>query len=212
VAEGWSVIGWDIHPIEVNDITRVEVDVTDWDHVHELASSCPPIAVAVNAAGIVVRKPAVEVNQSDWDRVIGVNLTGSFYVAHALFPALRAAGGVLINIASITAHAGFTLRVAYSATKSAILSLTRTLALEWASDGVRVLAISPTFADTPLIRRGVEEGRIDIDEIVRHTPQRRLVEPDEIAGAVLRLAGNEFRSVTGSDVLLDGGFVAQGGF
>jgi 3-oxoacyl-[acyl-carrier protein] reductase len=212
LAEGWSVIGWDVAPSNDPDVLWTQVDVRDWERVHELATSLPPLAAVVNAAGIAVRKLAAEVGKEEWDRVVGVNLSGAFYVAHALYPALRVGGGVLVNVASITARAGFTMRAAYSATKAGLLSLTRTLALEWAGDGIRVLAISPTFVDTPLIRRGVEEGTIDLEEIIRHTPQRRLLEPEEVSAAVFRLVSEDFRSVTGSDVLLDGGFVAYGGF
>ena len=74
-----------------------------------------------------------------------------------------------------------------------------------------VFSISPTFVDTPLIERGVATGQIDIAQILNQTPQRRLLSAEEVAGCIFRLAGPDFASVTGSDVLLDGGFVAYGG-
>jgi NAD(P)-dependent dehydrogenase (short-subunit alcohol dehydrogenase family) len=210
--QGWKVFGWDAAPGASTDIEWSEVDVRDHDHLHELAGSLPPIDVAINSAGIAVRKPAIATTKDDWERVIGVNLNGAFFFAHALHSRLKAAAGVLVNIASITAHTGLSERAAYSASKAGVLSLTRTLAVEWASDGIRTISVSPTFVQTPLIQRGVVAGEIDLAAIVAQTPQRRLLGPDEVAASIFRLAGNEFASLTGSDVLLDGGFVAYGGF
>jgi NAD(P)-dependent dehydrogenase (short-subunit alcohol dehydrogenase family) len=211
-AEGWRVIGWDRAVGSAPEVQWSEVDVTDNDRLHDLASSLGPIDIAINSAGIAVRKVATATTKEEWDRVVSVNLNGAFYFAHALYPRLCEAAGVLVNIASVTAHVGLTERVAYSATKAAIISLTRTLAIEWARDDVRVFSISPTFVDTPLIQHGVASGQIDLAQILDQTPQRRLLSPQEVAGCIFRLGGPDFVSITGSDVLLDGGFVAYGGF
>jgi NAD(P)-dependent dehydrogenase (short-subunit alcohol dehydrogenase family) len=189
-----------------------EVDIRDYDRLHALAEGLPPIDVAINSAGIAIRKPATAISQEEWDRVVDVNLNGAFYFSHALHDRLQDASGVLIHIASVTGHQTLRDRVAYSATKAAVISLARTLAVEWAEDGVRVLSISPTFVDTPLIRRGVSAGEIDLSPILRQTPQGRLLDAEEVASAAFCLASSEFRSVTGADILLDGGFVAYGGF
>jgi 3-oxoacyl-[acyl-carrier protein] reductase len=210
-AEGWCVVGWDRAVGNSPDVDWSEVDVTDHERLGELAGSLAPVDVAINSAGIAVRKPAAITTAEEWDSVISVNLNGAFYFAQSLFARLREASGVLVNIASVTAHVGLTQRIAYSATKAAIISLTRTLAIEWAQDDIRVFSISPTFVDTPLIQRGVATGQIDIAQILNQTPQRRLLSAEEVAGCIFRLAGPDFASVTGSDVLLDGGFVAYGG-
>lgn len=210
--DGWRVVGWDRVVGSSSDVEWSEVDVTDNERLHRLAASVGPIDVAIYSAGIAVRKPATATTKEEWDRVIAVNLNGAFYFAHALYPRLREASGALVNIASVTAHVGLTERVAYSATKAAIVSLTRTLGIEWACDHIRVFSISPTFVDTPLIQRAVASGQIDVAQILDQTPQRRLLTPEEVAGCIFRLAGPDFVSITGSDVLLDGGFVAYGGF
>lgn len=209
--EGWRVVGWDTVLGHGSDVEWAQVDVTDYEGLHELASSLQDVKVAINSAGIAVRKPAIAISKLEWDNVIDVNLNGAFYFAHALYSSLRAARGVLVNIASITAHVGLTERAAYSASKAGIISLTRTLGIEWASDGVRVFSVSPTFVDTPLIQRGIAAGEIDLQRVLHQTPQRRLLVANECAAAIFWLASSDFASFTANDLLLDGGFAAYGG-
>jgi NAD(P)-dependent dehydrogenase (short-subunit alcohol dehydrogenase family) len=143
--------------------------------------------------------------------VIGVNLSGAFYVARWVFPALERGGGALVNIASINATNTFRNRAAYNASKAGLLSLTQTLAVEWAPRGVRVLAVSPGFTRTSMMDQGIRAGRTNEQQIVGYTPQQRILRPEEIASAIVRLVGDDFSGLTGSNVLIDGGFDAWGG-
>lgn len=212
LAEGWGVIGWDKQLGEDTRVAWHPLDVTDWEVVSKASESLPPLAAVINCAGIGFRKPVVDTTRDDWDRTIAVNLNGVFYVARWTFSALRAAQGVLVNIASITATNTFRDRSAYCASKAAVLSLTQCLAVEWADEGIRVLAVSPGFTSTPLLLQGVREGKTFEEDILRRTPQRRLIESSEIASAIFRLANDDFRALTGSNVFIDGGWDAYGGF
>jgi NAD(P)-dependent dehydrogenase (short-subunit alcohol dehydrogenase family) len=210
--EGWEVIGWDKQPGSDERIAWYQVDVTDWDGLGRAAASLPPLGAVVNGAGIGSRASAMDLSKDEWDRVININLNGVFYVARWSFDALRRGQGVLFNMASITATSGFRERAPYSSTKAGILALTKVLAIEWAEYGVRVVAISPTFTRTPMLLEGIKAGRTSEEDIIRHTPQRRFLEPAEIASAIFRLAGPDFYAVTGSNILVDAGFDALSGF
>jgi NAD(P)-dependent dehydrogenase (short-subunit alcohol dehydrogenase family) len=212
LAEDWDVIGWDKQRGEDTRVTWHPLDVSDWDAVSKASGSLPPLAAVINCAGIGSRKSVLNTSRKDWDRIIAVNLNGVFYVARWTFNALRATQGVLVNIASITATNGFRDRSAYCASKAAVLSLTQCLAIEWAEEGVRVLAVSPGFTRTPLLLKGIQEGKTFEEDILRRTPQRRLIESSEIANAIFRLVNDDFRALTGSNVFLDGGWDAYGGF
>lgn len=210
--EGWRVIGWDR---EAGDDTRVEwhqLDVTDWEAVHLAAGELPALGAVVHSAGTGSRGAASELSQEEWDRVVAVNLSSVFYVSHATCEALKAGRGTLLALASVTASVGFVNRSVYSATKAAVVALMRNLAIEWAADGVRTVALSPTFTRTPLAQRGIDAGLTDEQSIYERTPQGRLLEPEEIATAIFRLAGPEFAGLTGSEVVLDAGLAAFGGF
>lgn len=212
LAEGWRVFGWDRAPGSDQRVEWTSVDVTDWDAIGRHSVGLPPLGAVINCAGIGNREPAIELTKEEWDKVIAVNLSGSFYVARWIFPQLCAGRGVLVNISSITGLSGFRNRSVYSATKAAIISLTKHLAIEWSEFGVRVVTVSPGFTRTPLVDKGVREGKTAIDDIIRHTPQRRLIEPSELAAGIFRLVGPDFSALTGSNVLLDGGFDALSGF
>lgn len=212
LVEDWDVIGWDKRPGEDTQIAWHPLDVSDWDAVSKASETLPPLAAVINCAGISSRKSALYMEREDWDHTIAVNLNGAFYVARWTFNALRAAQGVLVNIASITATSSFRDRSAYCASKAAMLSLTQCLAVEWAEEGIRVLAVSPGFTRTPLLLDGTRGGKTSEEDILRRTPQRRLIEPPEIANAIFRLVGDDFRALTGSNVFVDGGWDAYGGF
>ncbi len=212
LSEGWRVVGWDLTPGSDARVEWHAADVTDWDGLGEVAALLPPLGAVINCAGIGNREPALALSKQEWDRVIAVNLSGSFYVARWVFPQLRAGHGVLVNIGSIVGTSGFTNRAAYAATKAAIIHLSKHLAIEWAEQGVRVITGSPGFTRTPMVAKGIHEGKTAIGDILRHTPLRRLVEPAELAASIWRLVGPDFSELTGANILLDGGFDALTGF
>lgn len=206
--EGWQVIGWDI----VEDREVRPVDVSDWAAVQAASGDLPPLDLVVHSAGVGNRDAVLTLGPDAWNELIGVNLTGAFYVARHVASKLAERSGVLVNIASIAAHVGFRNRAAYSTSKAGLVALTKCLAIEFAELGVRAFSVSPTFTESPMAHEGFSSGRTSMDDVLDHTPQRRLLKPDELAQAIVRLAQPPFDSLTGADVALDCGFAAFTGF
>lgn len=212
LADGWEVHGWDIQPSSLDGVIDHRVDVSDPDGVREAAASMSSLDLLVNSAGISDRSAAAEMTVEQWRRVIDVDLSGVFWCAQSLYPALRAASGVVVNLASIAGHRSFAGRVNYCAAKAGVLAMTEVLAVEWAADRIRVIAVSPAFVATDMVTAGIAGGWIPEDEIVARTPMRRLASPEETAEAIVALADPAFSYMTGSSLVLDGGWLANGGF
>ena len=191
-----------------------QLDVTDpaaVDRVFgEVASLWGRVDVLVNSAGIAIRKPAVELPLGDWNRVLAVNVTGSFLCARAAARLMRQqGGGSIVNIASIMGFSGGLYpNASYQTSKGAVVNMTRALAIEWAADGIRVNAIAPTFVRTGLALPILQRPEV-LAEIERNTPMGRLAEPEEIVGAALFLASKASSMVTGHTLPVDGGFLAR---
>jgi 2-deoxy-D-gluconate 3-dehydrogenase len=169
------------------------------------------IDVLVNNAGVAIRKPALELTPDDWDAVLDVNLRGVFFVAQAVGRAMRdqvPQGGAIVNVASIMGLVGSTERAAYGASKGGVVNLTRMLAVEWAPLSIRVNAVCPTFVDTPLTRPMFDARPGFHAEVLEKTPLGRLATPEEVAAAVVFLAGPGSAMVTGHALTVDGGWTA----
>lgn len=162
--------------------------------------------VVVNAAGIGAAGHTLAVSLEQWQRMLDVNLTGTFLMARATLPALLESHGTMINIASIAALRGWRYMAAYSASKGGIVALSRTLAVEFGGRGVRVNVICPGSIATPL---AAALTIADADpELLRRGPallDPPVAQPEEIAGTVSYLAGAEARFITGSVLVVDGG-------
>merc|ERR1712216_393046 len=160
--------------------------------------------------------PTHEMSERNWREVIEVNLNGAFFVARAALGHMitqEPQGGVLLNIASIAAHQGMETLSPYTAAKAAIVGLTRTLAGEYASRNVRVVAVSPTATATPLVEQFLEDAKPETAAAFKyHNPLRGMPAPLDIAYAVLFLCSDEARFITGSVVPVDGGYLAGSGF
>ncbi|CAN5578657.1 SDR family NAD(P)-dependent oxidoreductase [soil metagenome] len=212
LSEGWVVHAWDLRPSPSERVRSVLVDVSDPIAVSAAAESPASLDLLVNAAGISDRAPAAEMRTDQWRRVIDVDLSGTFYCCQALYPALRAGRGVIVNVASIVGHRSFAGRINYCAAKAGVVALTEVLGLEWAADEVRVMAVSPGFVATDMVREGIKEGWVSEAAITARTPMRRLATPEEIAALIVALAGDAFSYVTGTTIVADGGWLANGGF
>jgi NAD(P)-dependent dehydrogenase (short-subunit alcohol dehydrogenase family) len=164
--------------------------------------------IAVNSAGINIRNAIGSVRLDEWDEVQRVNITGAFLLARMLHPRLKRAGwGRLIHIASIFASRSLAERTSYASSKGALLQLTRTLAVEWAREGITVNAISPGFCATEMTRPVVQNPEA-YQRFCARIPMGRFGEPRELAGACLFLASPSSSYVTGAEIVVDGGWLA----
>jgi 3alpha(or 20beta)-hydroxysteroid dehydrogenase len=188
----------------------VELDVATeagWRSAVERAvSEYGGLDVLVNNAGIY-REPGVEATTLDvWNEVLAVNQTGTFLGMRAAIPALRArGGGAIVNVSSVLAFAGTGAGAAYHATKGAVHALTKTAAVELAKDRIRVNSVHPGAIDTPMADQALGDDPEARRAIAAKQPLGRMGEADEVALAVLYLAGDESSFVTGSALVVDGG-------
>ena len=167
------------------------------------------IDILVNSQGTTILKPAEEFTREDYELVMATNLTSVFFACTEIGRhMLRNGSGAIINIASIAAHRGVQRTAIYTMSKHGVLALTRTLAAEWATRGVRVNAISPGFFMTPLNRDKMAPERKEA--ALRCTPMHRFGELGELVGAAIYLASPAASYVTGETIAVDGGFLAAG--
>lgn len=164
------------------------------------------IDVLINNAGNHLKKPVEQMTIADVQSVMDVHVLGAYALTQAVIPAMRArGGGSVIFISSMTAFIGMTNVTAYSAAKSAVLGLTKTLSGELSKDGIRVNAIVPGFIDTPMFRQATDSDPERKKKILSHTPMGRLGEPEDIGWAAVYLAADASRFVTGTAIAVDGG-------
>ena len=201
-ADGLEVVLMDARPVEGDGALRV--DVRDEAQV---APAMVDLDVLVNAAGIGSTTNAPETPLEVWEDVFAVNARGTFLCCkHAIPGMIARGGGAIVNVASVAALVGLRNRAAYSASKGAVVALTRALAVDHVGDRIRVNAVCPGTVDSPWVRRLVDESGESLDELRARQPMGRLGTPEEIAEAVSYLVSAEF--VTGSLLTIDGGLTA----
>ncbi len=192
-------------------------DVTEAGEVEALVRGAVEewggLDVMVNNAGVGVAATAEGTTEEDWDRLMGVNLKGTFFGIKYAVPAMRASGGgSIVNMSSIAALVGLADRAAYCAAKGGILALTRAAAVDHVSEGIRVNCIAPGTVDTPWVDR-ITSGYDDPDEararMEARQPHGRLVAPEEIAAMAAYLASDESASCVGACMVVDGGMTAR---
>jgi 2-deoxy-D-gluconate 3-dehydrogenase len=169
------------------------------------------IDILVNNAGTQARHRPEDFPLSDWWRVLDTNLTGALLCAQAVYPVMQGAGGgKVINVSSVQAVFAATHSAAYSASKAAMLALTRTLALAWASDNIQVNAVLPGYIDTEMTRAGMEFAPQFFAGVLARTPARRKGMIDDMAGVAVFLASSASDFITGTALPVDGGYLIQG--
>jgi NAD(P)-dependent dehydrogenase (short-subunit alcohol dehydrogenase family) len=168
--------------------------------------------VLVNAAGIIVRASGEETSDEQWHRIMAVNVSGTFFMCRAAIKAMRPQGsGAIVNFGSIWGDLGAAGVAAYCASKGAVHNLTRALALDHARDGIRINAVCPGEVNTPMLQSERKEPVTPelLQRLAETVPMGRLADPVEIAQVVLFLASSQASYMTGSLVLVDGGYAAR---
>jgi NAD(P)-dependent dehydrogenase (short-subunit alcohol dehydrogenase family) len=204
---GFGEAGYDVIAVDrVGGDGVVALDVTDTDAVGAFTAEFGTLAVLVNAAGVLRRRE--EYDPAIFADVLDINLTGAMRLSVACKPALARARGAIVNIASMYAFFGAAHAPAYAASKAGVAQLTKSLAIAWATDGIRVNALAPGWIETPLtVPARADETRNRA--ILERTPMGRWGKPEELVGPALFLASEAARFVTGIVLPVDGGYSAM---
>jgi NAD(P)-dependent dehydrogenase (short-subunit alcohol dehydrogenase family) len=189
---------------------HVGVDVREQGAVRDAvaqAGELGRVSYAVNCAGVDGLVGSAEVDAAEWSRVLDVDLGGVMFACQAEFALMSAHGGSIVNIASMSGHIvnRGVAHAAYSAAKAGVIQLSKALAVEWAPAGIRVNSVSPGYTLTAMTRRNPPEVNAGF---AAQTPLGRLAEVEEVAEPVVFLLGDQAAFVTGTDLLVDGGFTA----
>lgn len=194
----------------------VDADVSDPDDVSSMIDATVDryggLDAAFNNAGIEGESvPATDQPLENWERVIDVNLKGVFLCMRAEIPAMLAGGdgGAIVNTASIAGVVGFPSLMPYVASKHGVIGLTKTAAIEYGGEDLRVNAVCPGVIDTPMVERADAQASEALEQSVAATPLGRIGAPEEIGDAAVWLCSDDASFVTGESFVVDGGFVAQ---
>lgn len=221
---GWRVIGVDRASYGESfppDGFFIQADISQNDQVHSIYEQArrftDRLDAVINNAALQIAKPLLETTIEEWDLVMASNLRSVFLGAKLGHPLLRSAGGAIVNVSSVHAVATSANIAAYAASKGGLLALTRAMAIEFASDNIRVNAILPGAVDTPMLRAGLQRGHVDglsvtdrLENLARKTVNGRVGKPEEIARAIYFLADSTQSSfMTGQALIVDGGATAR---
>jgi NAD(P)-dependent dehydrogenase (short-subunit alcohol dehydrogenase family) len=194
------------------------VDVTDPNSCNEMISRAVDqfgrVDVQVNSAGISKPGPSLDVTPQDWQRMIDIQMNGTFYCCQSAGRQMvqQGEGGCIVNISSILAEAAFPQRASYCSAKAAVNMLTKVLAIEWAEYQIRVNAVGPAHTATEMTRINAARGLYDIATITKRIPMGRLASVEDIANGVSFLCSEKASFITGQVLYVDGGYLAYGYF
>jgi NAD(P)-dependent dehydrogenase (short-subunit alcohol dehydrogenase family) len=205
-AKAFERAGARVHVLDIEN----GCDVTDEEQVRRAFSHIGGIDILVNNAGRAIRKNAVQASREEWESVIDLNLTAVFLCSRLAHPHMKQrGGGAIVNLASIMGlSGGIYPNASYQASKGGVVNLTRALALEWAADNIRVNAVAPTYVRTDLTAPIFTHPGM-MKTVMAHTPLGRLPEPDDIAAAIVFLASDAARCITGVTLPVDSGYLAR---
>jgi NAD(P)-dependent dehydrogenase (short-subunit alcohol dehydrogenase family) len=193
---------------------RITSDVSDRESLENLLNECVrefgKVDILINSAGKTKRQPTLDVSEEDWNDILETNLSGTLRACQIFGRHMIERGyGRIVNIASLSTFVSLFEVAAYSASKAAVASLTKSLAIEWAARGVNVNAIAPGVFRTALNEKLLDESERGREFLTR-TPMRRFGQVEELAGAAIYLSSDAASYVTGSVLVVDGGFLASG--
>jgi NAD(P)-dependent dehydrogenase (short-subunit alcohol dehydrogenase family) len=186
------------------DVTKKDSTIEVIDKVIEQFGR---IDILINAAGIIRRSPAADVQEDEIKAVLDVNLLGTVYMCQAVQPHMAQSGGAILNFGSMLAHYGSENLLSYASSKGGIKQVTKCFAVEWAKYNIRVNAVSPGYIETPL-SSGATQDPVFQERILSRTPLRRFGKPEEVAAAVDFLCSSDASFITGTVLPIDGGLLA----
>ena len=195
-------LGCAFYPCDVSEYAAVE-DLIDYA-VEEFGG----LDILVNNAGIGSQGTVEEMALDDWETLMSINLNGVMYATRAALPHLRASEGCILNVASVYGLVGGPGVAAYATAKGALINFTRTTAIDYAADGVRVNSICPGFVETPMTDPVLEEESF-YQYVRNHTPMERIASPEEVAGPAAFLVSEDASYITGANVPVDGGWTTH---
>ena len=223
--KGWQVIGVDRQKEEVKqpkEFLFIKADISNPDQIKkiyaEIKQFSPVLDAVINNAAIQISKPILETSVEEWDQTMASNLRSVFLGAKLAHPFFQAAGGgAIVNVSSVHAIATSANISAYAASKGGLLALTRSMAIEFAPDNIRVNAVLPGAVDTPMLRRSMKRGQFGeesiqtrLDNLANKTVNGRVGTPQEIAQSIYFMADNIQSSfITGQALVVDGGATAR---
>ncbi|MHB8919306.1 MAG: SDR family NAD(P)-dependent oxidoreductase, partial [Desulfocucumaceae bacterium] len=190
-----------------SDAAAFELDISKVDQikavVEKVIGKFGGVDILINNAGVTLGKPVVEVTEDDWTRIMDVNFKGPFFMAQAAGQEMiKRGGGNIVNISSVNAFIAEINTAVYSASKAGLINLTRSLAREWAKYNVRVNAVAPGYARTPLTEFLMEKEKM-VNSLLKRIPLRRLCTAGDVAQAVLYLVSDVSSFVTGQVIVVD---------
>jgi NAD(P)-dependent dehydrogenase (short-subunit alcohol dehydrogenase family) len=225
VEAGWCVVGIDRNEFGdefPEDGLFIRGEITSPEEIDRIFAQVreftPALKAVVNNAAIQIAKPILETTIAEWDLTIASNLRPAFILAQGAHPLLKAAGGgAIVNVSSVHAVQTSANIATYAASKGGLLALTRAMAIEFASDNIRVNAVLPGAVDTPMLRAGLYRGHVTgtdinerLDNLARKTVNGRVGQPEEIARVIYFLADEKQSSfMTGQSIIVDGGATAR---
>jgi len=195
------------------DASIFRADVTSEEQVRQaeraILARYGKVSILINNAGVNVRKPVVEFTAEEWHRVMDTNVTAAFLMCRSFVPAMSGHGyGRILNMTSIMSHVSLPGRIAYSTSKTALLGMTRTLALELAPEGITVNGISPGPFGTEMNKPLMEDAKINA-QFLSSIPLGRWGKVEEIGQLAVYLCSEDAGFITGTDILIDGGWCAR---
>ena len=217
---GWDVMAAGRDEGRLEEVADVSENISTWSGELTESDDCDELVAdtidefgqidcLVNCAGVIVRATVADTSDDDWRTTMAINLDAPFFLSRAALPHLLRSTGSIVNIASDWGLKGGARAAAYCASKGAIIQLTRAMAIDHASDGLRVNAVCPGDIDTPMLSSEAEEHDIDLDEYLaqaaEESPNGRIGTPEEVAALVLFLASDAATHITGTAIPIDGG-------
>ncbi len=194
-------------------VHRICADITDLVDIRKIVSKTQAkiggIDILVNNAGVAYPNPANEVTEDEWDKTLSVNLKGLFFLSQAVSESMiKNKYGKIVNIASQTGIVGLENYLTYAASKAGVIAITKVMAIEWGKYNININAIAPTVVMTPLGKK-VWADKEKREKMLEKIPISRFAEPEDVANAVAFLSSDNSKMITGTTIMLDGGFTAQ---